>query len=237
MALEAGNYTTVAVGYAGIGRATFYRWMQRGRDADQGIYREFYESVRRALAIAEVRAVAIVRRHMAQRWRACLAWLERRHDQWEIPGLICAVGKRGQRFAGQIDDRHRGVSAWLCSRAASISMVSTSRPKRAFGGRARSRNRRELAQRYEAEVPEDSRSGSPLLLASGARGSARNRSPARSRHSSGSGDLAPVVQGQVTQSGARLDQAACSVGTGQVGFGRILSAICRQRQLSRQRVK
>ena len=85
MALEAGNYTTVAVGYAGIGRATFYRWMQRGRDADQGIYREFYESVRRALVIAEVRAVAIVRRHMAKRWRACLAWLERRHrDRWGV---------------------------------------------------------------------------------------------------------------------------------------------------------
>ncbi|MEM7354250.1 MAG: hypothetical protein AAF657_25825 [Acidobacteriota bacterium] len=85
-ALEAGNYTTVAVGYAGIGRATFYRWMHRGRETDGGIYRDFYVAVRRALAIAEARAVAIIRRHMAKSWRACLAWLERRHrDRWGVP--------------------------------------------------------------------------------------------------------------------------------------------------------
>ena len=60
---------TVAVGYAGIGRATFYRWMHRRREADCGIYREFYVAVRRALATAEAHAVAIVRRHMAKSWR------------------------------------------------------------------------------------------------------------------------------------------------------------------------
>ena len=86
MALEAGNFTTVAVGYAGIGRATFYRWMHRGREADRGIYRDFYKAVRRAEAKAEVRAVTIVRRHMTKSWRASMAWLERRYpDRWGPP--------------------------------------------------------------------------------------------------------------------------------------------------------
>ncbi len=80
-ALAAGNYTTVAVGYAGIARATFYRWMLRGREAQQGPYRDFYQCVRQAMATAEVRGVAIVRQHMATSWKACMAWLERRHPQ------------------------------------------------------------------------------------------------------------------------------------------------------------
>ena len=80
-ALEAGNFTTVAVEYAGIGRATFYRWMIRGREEQQGIYYDFYKAVRRAIAIAEVRAVTIVRQHMTKSWKACMIWLERRFPQ------------------------------------------------------------------------------------------------------------------------------------------------------------
>ena len=67
------------------GERFFYRWMHRGREADRGTYRDFYEAVRRALAMAEVRAVAIIRRHMGKSWRVCMAWLERRHrNRWGV---------------------------------------------------------------------------------------------------------------------------------------------------------
>ena len=83
--LQAGNFTTVAVEYAGIGRATFYRWMNRGREDQEGIYCDFYKAVRRAIATAEVRAVTILRRHMATSWKACMVWLERRFPQrWAV---------------------------------------------------------------------------------------------------------------------------------------------------------
>ena len=85
-ALRAGNYTTVAAAYAGIGRATFYRWMQRGKEAQSGRYREFYEAVRQALAVAEVRAVAILRKHMFKHWKPAIFFLERRFPQrWRKP--------------------------------------------------------------------------------------------------------------------------------------------------------
>ena len=77
-AIRVGNYTTVAVAYAGVGRTTFYRWMRRGKRATDGLYRRFYEAVRKANVEAEVRAVAIVQKHMQKSWRAAIAFLERR---------------------------------------------------------------------------------------------------------------------------------------------------------------
>ena len=85
-AIRVGNYTTVAVAYAGVGRTTFYRWMRRGKRAGHGLYRRFYEAVRQANVEAEVRAVAIVQKHMRQSWRAAIAFLERRYRlRWALP--------------------------------------------------------------------------------------------------------------------------------------------------------
>ncbi len=76
----------MAVWYAGIGRTTYYRWIHRGQEASDGIYREFYEAVRRAMARAEVRAVMILRQAMAKDWRAAMCWLERRYpNRWGLP--------------------------------------------------------------------------------------------------------------------------------------------------------
>src|SRR5262245_23417826 len=81
-ALRAGNYAEAACQAAGISASTYYRWMARG-EQEPGVYREFRVAVLQAEAVAEVHAVAIVRRAMGEDWRAALAYLERRHpNRW-----------------------------------------------------------------------------------------------------------------------------------------------------------
>ena len=82
-AIRAGNYPKTAADYAGITERTFYRWLQRGQDEDSGIYHEFAQAVQRAESEAEVCAVAILQRHMADNWRAAVTFLERKFpERW-----------------------------------------------------------------------------------------------------------------------------------------------------------
>lgn len=82
-AIRAGNYAKVAAGYAGVGERTFYTWMQRGREESEGIYQQFQRSVKDAEREAEVRAVAMVQKHMADNWQASMTFLERKFpDRW-----------------------------------------------------------------------------------------------------------------------------------------------------------
>ena len=82
-ALRAGNYSKVAAEYAGIGESTFYRWLQKGRAAKRGMYREFADAVQQAEREAEIRAVAILQRHMEDNWQAAMTFLERKFpERW-----------------------------------------------------------------------------------------------------------------------------------------------------------
>ena len=82
-AIRAGNFTGVAAGYAGIGRRTFYRWMQWGEQNKSPEYRAFWEEVKDAEYEAEVRAVAMVQKHMADSWQAAMTYLERKFpERW-----------------------------------------------------------------------------------------------------------------------------------------------------------
>ena len=82
-AIRAGNYANVAAEYAGIGERTFYRWLQRGQAAKRGIYRQFWQAVKKAEREAEVRAVAIIQKHMEDNWQAAMTYLERKFpDRW-----------------------------------------------------------------------------------------------------------------------------------------------------------
>ena len=82
-AIRAGNYANVSAEYAGISERTFYRWLQRGQEAKSGRYRQFWLSVKKAESESEVRAVAIVQKHMDSNWQAAMTYLERKHpDRW-----------------------------------------------------------------------------------------------------------------------------------------------------------
>jgi transposase len=83
-------YQRDAARYAGIGRSTLYRWLERGEaDSDGGIESEhgvLWARVVRAEAVAEVEAVAVLHRAMDEdggNWRAAVAFLSRRYpSRW-----------------------------------------------------------------------------------------------------------------------------------------------------------
>lgn len=84
-AIRAGNYAFVAAEMAGIGRSTYWRWLEMGEKPDaQPVYREFRDAVKEAEAAAEVASVALIRQ-AAQNgtWQAAAWYLERKHgDRW-----------------------------------------------------------------------------------------------------------------------------------------------------------
>ena len=101
VAVRAGNYAEAACRAAGISPSTFYRWMTRGEQEPSGLYGRFREAVLQAEGEAEVHAVAIVRRAMAEDWRAALAYLERRHPtRWRRHQVTELTGKDGSPLLG-----------------------------------------------------------------------------------------------------------------------------------------
>jgi transposase len=105
-ALRAGNHAEAACRAAGIATSTSYSWLDRGEREPDALYGAFAEAVRRAEAEAEVHAVAVVRRAMADDWRAALAYLERRHPaRWRRQQVTELVGADGGpiRSASELD--------------------------------------------------------------------------------------------------------------------------------------
>ncbi len=82
-AIRVGNYAHVAAAYAGLSERTFYRWIQRGQRARTGPYRQFCDAIEVAEREAEVRAVAILQKHMEESWQAASTFLSRRYpERW-----------------------------------------------------------------------------------------------------------------------------------------------------------
>jgi len=81
-ALEAGNYQKTAAALAGVSENTFYRWMDRGKNAKSGKYREFCESVKKAEEKAKAYHLQQIRKASENgSWQASAWYLERKHPQ------------------------------------------------------------------------------------------------------------------------------------------------------------
>ena len=65
--IRSGAFDWVAAQAAGIGRTTFYRWMQAGANGE-GPYDSFYAAVREARAVARVAAEMEVRNNNPLAW-------------------------------------------------------------------------------------------------------------------------------------------------------------------------
>ena len=62
----------------GISKSTFYNWYNKGKKADEGIFKEFYDEVENAKAEAVKYNVDIIRNAAENGyWRAAAWWLER----------------------------------------------------------------------------------------------------------------------------------------------------------------
>jgi len=77
--LRAGSHIGDACGAAGIDDSTYGRWLERGRCASSGIYRDFLLSARKAQSEANVRCVVQISNAAQKNWKAA-AWLLARRD-------------------------------------------------------------------------------------------------------------------------------------------------------------
>jgi len=81
-ALEAGNYIETACDYAGINRATLYRWLAEAElVGSKPLLRELSDAVSKARASAEVRNVYRIQQAAETSWQAAAWWLERSHSK------------------------------------------------------------------------------------------------------------------------------------------------------------
>ncbi len=82
-AISAGNYYEASCQFAGITYSTFRNWMNEGEQATEGEYFEFFDTIRRAEAQAEIRMVQEWQKHIPNSYQAVATFMERRYpDRW-----------------------------------------------------------------------------------------------------------------------------------------------------------
>jgi len=92
-----GNYVEVACSAVGIGKTTYYRWLQHGEQAQSGVYRDFWNAIKKAEAEAETKYTGVIRDAANEgNWTAAAWWLERRYpDRWGKRDKMELTGKDG----------------------------------------------------------------------------------------------------------------------------------------------
>ena len=119
--VRAGNYPEVAAQAAGIDRATYYRWMEKGENSD-GIYSDFRDAIKEAQATAESHAVTIIRKaSMDGTWQAAAWFLERsKAERWRRKENVELTGSDGGPIKQQVvgDDQRAEVTALIAELAA-----------------------------------------------------------------------------------------------------------------------
>jgi hypothetical protein len=84
LAIRAGASPEGSAQFAGIDRATFYRWMDKGRKANKGPHRKFYEAVEKAKADLETQIASKLMKAIVEgKLEYAIPLLERRFpDLW-----------------------------------------------------------------------------------------------------------------------------------------------------------
>jgi len=75
--IQAGNYNETAALASGISKPTFYKWMKEGEEGKDQEKIDFFNSIKRAKAEAEVRNVLLIQKASETTWQAAAWWLER----------------------------------------------------------------------------------------------------------------------------------------------------------------
>ncbi len=78
-ALRAGTTYEIAAQYAGISRSTLYEWIKKGEGFETGLYRTFYDNIKKAEAEGAVVHLGTIAQASKKDWKAAAWLLERRH--------------------------------------------------------------------------------------------------------------------------------------------------------------
>ncbi|MAH46904.1 hypothetical protein CMI37_13825 [Candidatus Pacearchaeota archaeon] len=104
--VRAGNYYNVACRAAGVGERTFMRWMEMGREAKSGRFRQFWQEVLSAEAEAEALHVLNITKAGVTDWKASARFLAAKYpDRWAEKRAIdiTSGGKRIKGYAVSAD--------------------------------------------------------------------------------------------------------------------------------------
>lgn len=129
-ALRLGTTQENAARYAGIGPATYYRWLEQGAQDDApDEYREFRDAVEQARAEAEVRNVAIIA-DAAKRgtWQAAAWFLERSMPKaWSLTRRTELTGADGGpvEVAVDVDTLESRLAALIGEQEAQVDSPDT----------------------------------------------------------------------------------------------------------------
>jgi hypothetical protein len=85
--IKRGNYLETTALMVGVDRGTIRLWLNRGKAARSGPYRNFYRAVQEAVAYPEIQDVETIRRASQTDWKAAAWRLEHRYPQrWARKG-------------------------------------------------------------------------------------------------------------------------------------------------------
>jgi len=81
--IEGGSYVETAAAGASLNKDTFYAWLKKGKKESKGIYRNFSDAIRKAIARSELRDVNNIYNAGKTSWQASAWRLERKYpDRW-----------------------------------------------------------------------------------------------------------------------------------------------------------
>jgi len=81
--LKDGNYIITACEASGISKNAFFMWMNKGEKATEGIYKDFYDSVKKAQADSETFLLKTIKVKSLEQWQAAAWMLERKFpERW-----------------------------------------------------------------------------------------------------------------------------------------------------------
>lgn len=110
--LECGNYLEAAAAAAGVPLRTVYSWLQRGREEEDGIYRDFSDACGEAAAKAEAKAVERIERAAEKVWQAAAWFLERKFPtRWGLRAQAAEREVQAADLAAQIRETVRAMQA------------------------------------------------------------------------------------------------------------------------------
>jgi hypothetical protein len=124
--IKLGNNNKTAAALAGLGEATFYKYLAKSEEENpEPEFVEFRESIERARAEAEARAVATIRKAgIDGKWQASAWWLERKNpDEWGATSKVKQeiTGANGAPLVVTDDDMRAAVLGLLRGGNGSIS--------------------------------------------------------------------------------------------------------------------